>query len=875
MDLVAGHVNPDFDCFASMVAARKLYPEARMAYLGSQNRNIREFYSLHADVLDFSDLRSLDQTEITRLIMVDTRVPERLGELSGLALRKGVTVFTFDHHPETDEDVKATRDFSRPTGATTTIMVELIRQRQLALTPLEATLLALGIHEDTGSLTYPTTTAEDAEALAYLMGSGANINVIDHFLSRGLLTDQLAGLLDEFAASARHVEVHGVDVVIARGKVTEYVDGAAMLPHRLAATLGVEVVFALVEMADRVQVIARSKAAEVNVGEILAVFEGGGHRQAASAKVKQGKVDEVEEKLIDELKLHVTRPLMAGQIMSRPVRTIDETVKIAEANEIMARYGYEGLPVMSEGALVGMIGRRDVDKAVHHGLAHAPVKGFMSRKIVTITARQPVHDIQALLSDESISRLPVIEQGRIAGIVTRTDLLRAMHGSDYLGGAGGVTREERFDRRHILRLIDSIFPDDVLGLLEAISEEGRRMDVRAYLVGGAVRDLLLGTANLDIDVVIEGDGIAFARGLVKSLGGRVRAHKKFGTAVVVLPGDFYVDIASARTEFYEHPAALPEVERSSIRQDLARRDFSINAMAIGIDMSHRGELLDFFGGLRDLRRKHVKVLHNLSFVEDPTRIFRAVRFEQRCAFRMDEHTEGLAKRAIDMGMVGELSDVRVREELVAILSEETAFAALRRLEELGALKGLHRKLVVDDGLRSVFAQVDRVLMELDVYFASRPRRWMVLLMAMLVHLRRSELTTWGARMRLRKGDVALLVQGVTEVPKVLARLASSRKLADSKLYFLLHDLRPESLVFAHAVAETEVQRARVEHFLTELKGVKPHLGGKDLVRLGLPPGPHFGEILQALQVAKLDGVLPSKHDEEVFVRERIELSRNP
>lgn len=870
MDLIAGHVNPDFDCFASMVAAQKLYPEARMVYLGSQNRNVREFYSLHGEVLDFTDLRSLDRAEVTRVIMVDTRIPERLGELAGLVRRKGISVFTFDHHPATDEDVRATRDFSRETGATTTIMLEAIRERQLSLTPLEATLLALGIHEDTGSLTYPTTTTEDAEALAYLMSAGANIDVIDHFLSRGLMTEQLAAVLDEFVETAHHIDIHGIDIVIARANASDYLDGVAMLPNRLAAMLSVEVVFALIEMGDRVHIIGRSKAAEVNAGEVLAAFDGGGHPQAASAKVRSARIADVEAKLVDELQKGVGRPVTARQIMSAPVHVIDERTKISDASALMMRYGHEGLPVTSGGDLVGMIGRRDVDKAVHHGLSHAPVKGFMSRRIVTLDGDETLHEMQALLSDESVGRLPIVENGDVVGIVTRTDLLRALHGSDYVRGAAGVPTGQQFDARHIDEAIGRLLPKEVQSLLQVVGDVARRMHLRVYLVGGVVRDLLLGVANLDVDVVVEGEGILFAQRLVKRTGGRVRPHKKFGTAVVVLPGDFYLDVASARTEFYEHPGALPQVERSSIRQDLARRDFSVNAMAIELDAPHKGELLDFFGGLRDLERKRIRVLHNLSFVEDPTRIFRAVRFAQRHGFKLDEQTEALARRAIEMGMVENLSDVRIREELIAMLSEGTAYSALRRLDDLGAVQGIHSKIAIDNELRRVFSRVDKAIAQLDLYFTSKPRRWIVLLMAMLRDLRRKEIAEWGARMRLRKGDLGLLEQGIESAPRILAKLASQKRMRSSQLYFLLHDLRPESLVYVWARAPGEVQSRRVEHYLTELKGAKPHLTGKDLVGLGLAPGPHYGEILRALQVAKLDGLLPSKHHEEVFVAEEIE-----
>lgn len=869
MDIIIGHVNPDFDCFASMVAAHKLYPEAKMVYLGSQNRNIREFYSLHSDILSFIDLRSLDQDEVSRVIMVDTRVPDRVGELEGLVCRKGVSVFTFDHHPPSEEDVVATRDFSKETGATTTLLVELIRERSIGITPLEATLFALGIHEDTGSLTYPTTTADDVEALAHLMREGANINVVDHFLSRGLMSEEVSEILGEFMRTAKKLDFHGVKVVVALARAGDYVDGVAMLPYRLATTLDVDVVFALIQMPDRVQVIGRSRAAEVNVGEVLEVLGGGGHAQAASASVKRGKIEEIESRLVAELEKSVGRPITAERIMSHPVRLVDESTKISQASKIMMRYGYEGLPVMSGGELAGMITRRDVDKATQHGLAHAPVKGFMSRKIVTIGPEENVHTIQSLLSDESISRLPVLRDHEIVGIVTRTDLLRALHGTEYVRGAAGLAGERGFDPRTIEERITRLLPVEVQELLKRLGDLAADKGVKAYIVGGIVRDLLLGVANLDVDVVIEGDGISFAKRAAKALGGRVRAHEKFGTAVLILPSGFRVDIASARTEFYEKPGALPEVERSSLRQDLARRDFTINAMAIRIDSAHRDELLDFFGGVRDLNERVVRVLHNLSFVEDPTRIFRAVRFEQRYGFGMDGATERLARHAIEMGILAELSDVRVREELLAILSEPTAYLALLRLDDLGALEGLGAKASVDEELGHLFAGIELALVDLDLYFSSRPRVSLVRLIALLRRLSRRDIVWWGERMRLRKSDVAVLEQGILEVPKMVARLCQKRRLRNSSIYFLLHGLRQEALVYAYATG-SEVGRERIDHYMRDLKGVKPHLAGADLVRLGVPPGPHFGRLLHDLQVAKLDGRLATKQDEETFLVSRIQ-----
>ena len=261
------------------------------------------------------------------------------------------------------------------------------------------------------------------------------------------------------------------------------------------------------------------------------------------------------------------------------------------------------------------------------------------------------------------------------------------------------------------------FPESIAPALDAIVAVDEPYE-GVYLVGGTVRDILLGERNFDVDVVVEGDAIELARAVAGELDGRVRAHKKFGTAVVLYGDDERLDLVTARSETYHAPAALPTVSPGTIEEDLHRRDFTINAMAVSLKGENLGELVDPFEGRADLGAERIRVLHDRSFIDDPTRILRAIRYEDRYGFRMDEHTVELARDCIATGHVGDLSGARLRDELMALLEEGDVSHAIPRLAELGAEKEVHPHVVADQEAVRLF---DR-LRELNERYRPRGSR---------------------------------------------------------------------------------------------------------------------------------------------------------
>lgn len=866
MEVIVSHNNTDFDGLAAMIAAKRLYPDAELVFPGKLCRNVQEFMALHKDTLDIRTAKDIPVERITRLILVDTRTKSRLGIFGKLTEQAKVEVHIYDHHPATADDVKGDLVVQAAVGAVTTLLVEMIRKRGIPLSSFEATILALGIYEDTGCLTFSTTTVRDAEAVAYLLGQRANLAVVSDFIGRPL-TETQKSLLNTLLLSAKHFLINGIKVLITKTSVDEFVGGLALLTHKLGDIESLDVIIAVVHMEDRVHMVARSRIDVVNVQEILEPFGGGGHEKAASATVKDGDIDRLVDRLHEVLKEKIKPMITAIQLMSAPVKTVSPTTTIDEAGKIMLRYGHSGLPVVEGTDMVGVISRRDLDKAKHHGLGHAPVKGYMSRTIITVDPHAPLREIQRLLIEHNIGRLPVVAEGKIIGIVSRTDVLRCLHGKDYPEKYQTVylSDTEGGGERTIKEIMRDRLPDEIRKLLARISFIAQEYRFKVYVVGGFVRDLLLGLENLDIDLVVEGDGIAFARILAEDFCGRVRTHEKFGTAVLVLPDDFKIDVATARTEYYEYPAALPTVETSSLRQDLYRRDFTINAMAIDLNQDHFGELIDFFGGRKDLEQKVVRILYNLSFVEDPTRIFRAVRFEQRYKFHMEPQTFTLAKRAIKDNWLNKLSYDRIREEIRHIFNEAYPNNAINRMREFGLWKIILPEVTMDEETRQMLDSlpviIDTVQQRIEYKEVFHP--WLVYFITIIHKVSGVQAQEICLRFRMTKAEIEIMMACLNNWHTVVDTLllTSRPNFRMSLVAKALNKLPPEAYAFILAKVHDPRVSETIYQYLEVSKSSKLLINGEDLKRMGYPPGPLFKQVLEKVNDLALDGQTPGRQEQ--------------
>ncbi len=866
MDVITSHTNADFDALASMVAAKKLYPEATLVFPGSQEKSMRDFFlesTLYA--VEAKRLKNVDVDSITRLIIVDNRNPARLGKLAGALGRKGVSVHIYDHHPATEGDVRGELEIVEMIGATTTIMVELLRQKGIPITQLEATIFALGIYEETGSLTFVSTTERDVQAVAYLISQGAQLNIVSDFISRELTAEQIA-VLNDLITAATSYDINGIRVVIAAMATHHYVPDLANLAHRIRDMESLDVLFLVVQMGDKTNIIGRCRIPQVNAGKVLEELGGGGHATAASAVVKDMTYLQTKERLIDVLKHHIKPSPVASEIMTSPVKTIPSGSTILEANEAMTRFSVNVLPVLSNEKFQGTITREVVQKALFHGLGKQKVEEFMTTGGPVVSPDAPMAQVERIMIEEHQRFIPVLDRsGMLVGAITRTDLLRSLHEERL----ADIPEPDDFGLRStriIKGLIEERLPSEVCDALRTVGEVAGEVGFPVYLVGGIVRDLFLRVTNLDIDIVVEGDGITFAGMLVKRAGGRMKTHQKFGTAVVVLPNGLKLDIATARLEYYESPAALPTVELSSIKKDLYRRDFTINTLAVRLNRKRYGELIDFFGGLRDIKEKTIRVLHSLSFVEDPTRVLRAIRFEQRFDFRLSKHTQNLIKTAVNMKLFHKLTGERMFTELVLMFSEAEPVKVLKRMKDFDLLKFIHPNLKSSTETERLFGHIAETLTWFKLlYLDIRIEKWFVYFLGLLDRLKDTAVKEALERLAVPARVRERVLQARERYRGVLYIFYKETNLPPSRVFDLLAPLHTEAILLVMAKARQDTAKKYISLYLMHLRNVKVTITGDDLKTLGIPPGPRYRKLLAELLDAKLDGEVRNREEEIEFV----------
>lgn len=689
MKAIIAHPNLDFDALASMAAAKKLYPDAVLVTTGKLRSSVKDFIAMHGDFIEIKNY--INKNEIDTLIMVDTRSKKRLQEFGKVLDNPGIKVIVFDHHDSTDDDVEGAEIHYEALGANVTQLVERIREKNLPITAQEATAYALGIYDDTGSMRFSTTTVRDMQAAAWLLEKGANLSVVCEY-SDWLLSGEQSDLFQMLLRQNRIATVEQKDILIATAELDHFVTDLGVLTMKLKDTFSVDAVFTIVKMEKRIYLVGRSSVKEISVRDILAPYDGKGHIMAASGMLKDlsQSVDEIAMELYASLDQFIAPSLCVRDVMTAPVKTINANVTVNEVGTFMIRYGHSGYPVMDNGKLIGIITQRDVEKCKYHGLGNVPVKGYMSHHVVTVSPDSSIEDVRKQMAEHNIGRIPVVENGELVGIITRTDILQILYGSPIANSYQMTFKRKKGakDQINLLEELQATLPKNIFHVLGRISELADREGIKAFLVGGLVRDLIMGRRSIDLDVVVEGDGIDFAEKVAVAVDGSVSTFPKFGTAAVTIYGVIKIDIASARTEFYEYPAAKPKVEQSTLRQDLFRRDFTVNAMALSINYETMGTLIDYYNGRGDLADKKLRVLHNLSFVEDPTRIIRALRFCARYHFTMAGETNAFAHKAIEDGVLEHLSRRRIWHEVQLAFQETCAYRVIASMEEYGIWKYL-------------------------------------------------------------------------------------------------------------------------------------------------------------------------------------------
>lgn len=832
-------MNTDFDAFASMIAAKKLYPGAQLVISDKQDNRVRRFFNMYRDTFEFMQDIHVDWSKVTTMIIVDVASLARIGQIPADFDEEKTNIIVYDHHPKRENDVKYDGGIVEQVGAAVTLLVEEIKRRQLPISEFEATLFGLGIYTDTGNFTYKNTTPRDLQIASYLMDAGMNLEMVQRFSEEPLEPKQ-QDLLDHLLLESNTFEVDGLGIVVSTYQLEKFQGGLGLLTKKLLEIKGEDAAITVVKMKKHVHIVGRANSNRITLLPLLQKLGGGGHKHAGSAMVKNGDFESIVKDVIQHFDFMLQPAITAQEIMTHPVKTLTPETTIEEAGQLMYRYGHSGYPIVEEGRLVGLITRRDLDKGNHHGLGHAPVKAYMTTNLVTIERDTPVEEIQKLIIEHNIGRLPVLENQELVGIVTRTNIINMLH-SEMLS-----EDEPDFSQVHLQEKMEAQLPEEVFVLLQQISQTASRMHLPIYLIGGIVRDLLLDRPNDDIDIVAEGDGISFAKNLQEEYGGEVIQYESFGTATWIHPSGLSIDVTSSRLEYYDRPASLPNVETSTLEEDLKRRDFTINAMAIRLNREIFGELIDPFGGREDLQKKTIKTLHNISFIEDPTRIFRAIRFESRFQFLMDEQTENLALNSMDK--VKSLTPNRIIEEMKQLFKEGDPSKVIHRLFTLD----FWQQFGIDSKNQNLSCQMARKLQALYSESAQDNANWFTYFLIPFYMDSQFEVAE---RFALTKNDMKLFKE-LSDL-KQFEMWNEVQKMSEYHPSF--KDYSDEAILFHVSTGLIENEQL-VMDYLTSRAHFPKYITGEDLVKAGLKPGPSFSDIFLQLEVSQLNGEVTSKEE---------------
>jgi tRNA nucleotidyltransferase (CCA-adding enzyme) len=867
MNIIMTHEQADFDALGALLGAALMDPQAIPVLPRKLNRNVRAFYNLYQAELPFVHASELSKENIEHVTLVDTQ---------SLLTFKGMTrktkIHIIDHHqrreglPE-DWELKV-----YPTGACTTLFVEALKEKNGKLGLVHATLMLLGIYEDTGSLSYVGTTARDAHAAAYLLDCGASLRIANKYLDPPLSLDQRR-VYDRLLKSAKSINVQGLHIIITSGSAEDMTEEISSIAHKIRDLIEPDALFLVVTTSAGIRLIARSTTDLINVAEIMNEFGGGGHERAAAALVKketsEANLEMVNTKLVDLLHSMVKAPLTIAEIMSRGPLLLSPDTTVQKAEKLMQRYGYEGFPVVENGKVIGLLNRRAVDKALAHKL-DLTVGSLMEAGNIFVKENQTLTDIQAIMMDTGWGQIPVVsENEEVIGIVTRTDVIKTL------------SRDENLipGRENLSHRLETALPPARLSLFKLISKVARDNKLAAYVVGGFVRDLILDRPSFDFDIVVEGDAIALATQLVKQYGGRITSHNRFGTAKWWLndhrtdiakklnaqeklnPEDLpeFLDLISARTEFYNYPTALPTVERSSIKLDLHRRDFSINTMAIRLDGHHYGDIYDYWGGLADLRKGLIRVLHSLSFVDDPTRMLRAVRFEQRFGFNIEARTLELMQEAYPL--IKRVSGQRLQHEFDLILAEKYPEKMLKRLDELQMLKAIHPDLPWNETLQDDFEMArfsqPPVTWDLPPMFDQYPYSQAMGYFIWLGKLPEDKIEKVAKHLRFSNN----LKKALLKTSNLWNIVAQIPLMKPSQIIANLQNAPIIVLYTVDLLADKPEIHHRFSLYLTKWQHIKQHSDGETLRAKGITPGPIYNTILSQLRAAWLDEEITSIEEE--------------
>ncbi len=805
---------------------------------------------------------------IEKIYIVDSHNVKKAVEDLKKFLKDSIDIEIFDHHQFLEKDLETIDNIKinilyhiEPVGSATTILVKEIQRRKINITPEEATVLALGIYEDTGSFMYKITTPEDLKAGAFLIEKGADLNAVREILERRISDKQLR-VLEQLTENIHYIFAKDKKVAISTAYCLEYIPDLSSVLNMVKAFEEVDAFFVILNTKGKITVIGRSKTDDINVGRILMNLGGGGHPFAASATVKGLATIEVKEILENLIMTNLYKDTYVSEIMDKniPVYTEDTGINSIKKEDLEKPV----ILVVDEGGFFqGIVLSKVVKEALKHNVKQAKLSDFIINDIYVFSPLTTLGEAEQIIISSSQEIFPVVEKGKPLGIVTKNQIVIVLHGQPFFSEKDIFISRERVKPKYMnfRHRLKRFFPDYLIKELESIGHLAQELGYRAYIVGGVVRDIVLGKKNLDIDIIVEGDAPILAREYAKRNNLKVHTFEEFMTAQITLKSGLKIDFATARKETYDYPGAYPKVEKATLKEDLYRRDFTINTLAIEITKENFGILIDYFNGLRDIKDKVIRILHQLSFVEDPIRILRALRFSGRLGFRLGKHTERLLKVAVEEEILKVAPTGRINLELTYSFNEEKAVDIILLMNRYKVLHQLIPEFYFDDKRESLINRLRDTILTFEMFFQIKIDRVSNYLLSLMYHLPLDV-----SYLFLNKYHFHQSVKFFEEFSnkKTIFKHIPEK---NSQLYRLIKNIKKDLLVFFCSYLDIETAE-RIIQILKKEEEKKLLISGKDLQEIGLKPSPLFREIIEDVFTKFLDEEIKSKKEALEYIKRR-------
>ncbi len=851
MDLIISHENTDIDGLAGMIAASKLYTEAKVVVSENMTTLAQRFLALYKDEFEIFRYDDIDYEGIDRVIVIDTHEYDRLGKLTELISWDQVEVIVYDHHPHQKLDW-IDIDLSENVGSATSIIVNRLKRENIKLNRSEATLFALGISADTGNFMHLNTESEDLIAFAYLLDMGANKKAINEYLLETLDKNQKR-VFELLIKHRKDIKIKDKNITLFTLKYPRYVTGLNNVVEKIKLLYQLSVVFVLVEMEGKVIIIGRSSDENVNLEEIFSELGGGGHSGAGSVSIKTD-LEIARNKLETAIRDKIKVAVKVKEVMQEPNK-VHESTKLIDVKKKMKKHNITGVLVTNdEDKVKGIFTTRDLRRLNDEDeLYRVPVKGYMTKKLLFIQPDDTIHKAQEKMVKKDIGRLPVKdEKGDVVGIITRRDILNQYYEEEtenqnqnrYVSSLVSITPEK-------LKIADKLdqLPDEIRKLFKNIGKIAQDKDSRIFLVGGMVRDLLLDQENKDFDFVVDGNIEGLIREIAVKYDVKYKYNENFQTGSMVIDNQYDLDFAVSRNELYTHPGALPKVQKADIFDDLFRRDFTINALAIALHPAEYGYLYDFFKAREDVENRILKVLHRFSFLDDPTRIIRGIRLVLQLDLDIEEETKALMQEAIRLSRFSDVTFPRIYKELRFLFAANPGLKFIELLREVPFLRLLYDDYKIPVKIEEKWQRADRYL----AYFENNNynvKKWPVYFSLILKDIPRSIIERWS--LNLKAKNIILFKPEEYEIDKI------TDSAGRVELYNNLKQFTNEELVLLLSEHDNEQLQEKIFYYLENISDINIAIDGNDLIELGYQEGPIISKALRLIKRQVLKGKLKSR-----------------